>query len=126
MRHYILLIFACLSTLNISAYNGRVTDVKNNPVIGATVSVMGKDSTIIAMTITDAQGLYTLDVSQFPATLPTTSRLADRIKHLRARFKELHTDQSARMSQIFDFLPPTTAITNIPGRNYEFEEADYH
>jgi GLPGLI family protein len=50
----------------------------------------------------------------------------DRIKHLRARFKELHTDQSARMSQIFDFLPSTTAITNIPGRNYEFEETDYH
>jgi hypothetical protein len=86
MRHYILLIFACLSTLNISAYNGRVTDVKNNPVIGATVSVMGKDSTIIAMTITDAQGLYTLDVSQFPATV--------RIESLGYKGQSLRLEQS--------------------------------
>lgn len=50
-------------------YKGRVLDVNANPIIGATASVMSKDSTILSMSVTDTLGYYVLEVAKFPAAI---------------------------------------------------------
>lgn len=52
----------------------------------------------------------------------------DRIKFLREKFKAIHTDQGAIVSQVFDLNngAPVKAKKDLPHRNYEFEETDYH
>ena len=48
-----------------------------------------------------------------------------RIKFLRTKFKELHTDRGAIMSQMYN-LKRSTIPQKLKHINYDFEETDYH
>ena len=51
------------------AFKGKVTDMNNEPIIAATISVYTKDSVMQTNTITDTLGIYHLSNIQYPAKL---------------------------------------------------------
>lgn len=73
MKRALLYLMACLSWSPLWAYKGHVVDKKGEPVVGATVSVLGTDSTMLQTAVTDSLGYYQLDVDAYPVTVKVQS-----------------------------------------------------
>lgn len=73
MKRALLYLMACLLWSPLWAYKGHVVDKKGEPVVGATVSVLGTDSTMLQTAVTDSLGYYQLDVDAYPVTVKVQS-----------------------------------------------------
>lgn len=73
MKRFILYIVICFQALAAWAYKGHVVDKKGEPVVGATISVLGTDSIASLTAVTDTLGRYRLDVKAYPATITISS-----------------------------------------------------
>lgn len=69
MKNIVLCLVLSMITLYAQAYKGQVTDTSLNPLIGATVSFLSNDSTILLTTMTDTLGYYELNVTHYPAII---------------------------------------------------------
>lgn len=69
MKNIVLCLVLSMITLYAQVYKGQVTDTSSNPLIGATVSFLSNDSTILLTTMTDTLGYYELNVTHYPAII---------------------------------------------------------
>ena len=73
MKRVVLYLVICFQTLTVWAYKGQVVNQKGQPIIGAAVSMLGKDSTVLLSVITDTLGYYQLAVKSYPAMVNVQS-----------------------------------------------------